>query len=522
MRLDELTIYNFKNLRDFTINFDEKSPVTVLVGRNGTGKSNLLEALIIIFRDLDLGESPSIKYKLRYFIYRNKIKHKVEIDADPDRPKDIINIKVDNESLSYTKFIEYSKESDSRYLPNLVFGYYSGPSDRMKEHFYKHQDRFYTFLIKNVEKPLRTLFYAEPIHSNFVLLSFFTRDSQLELNFLRRNLGIETLESVLFVMKQPPWKSKQGDPRFWNAGGTVQKFLDNLYKLALAPLRWTQPVKLDFRRTTRLEHLYLYLKDAEAVQQLASIYDSPPEFFKALESTYMSDLIKEVRIRARIRNVDGSLTFREMSEGEQQLLMVLGLMRFTNEEESLFLLDEPDTHLNPDWSLQYLKFVRQVVGNQKTSHLIMSTHDPLTLAGLEQSQVQIMRRDQESNRIYPEIPTEDPRGMGVAAILTSNMFGLRAALDEETQKLLDKRRELADKTNLTAAEKRRLDELNEELAGLDFSITMRDPLYKEFVLAMNKLQGSEIKKQVSLTPQQQEEQRKLALQILRKLKSRRN
>jgi len=35
------------------------------------------------------------------------------------------------------------------------------------------------------------------------------------------------------------------------------------------------------------------------------------------------------------------------SEGEQQLLLVLGLLKFTAEEEALFLLDEPDTHLNP-------------------------------------------------------------------------------------------------------------------------------------------------------------------------------
>ena len=27
--------------------------------------------------------------------------------------------------------------------------------------------------------------------------------------------------------------------------------------------------------------------------------------------------------------------------------MVLGLLRFTKEDEALFLLDEPDTHLNP-------------------------------------------------------------------------------------------------------------------------------------------------------------------------------
>lgn len=51
MKLDRLHIRSqFKNLSDFRIDFDEASEMTVMVGRNGTGKSNLLETLTIIFR----------------------------------------------------------------------------------------------------------------------------------------------------------------------------------------------------------------------------------------------------------------------------------------------------------------------------------------------------------------------------------------------------------------------------------------------------------------------------------------
>ena len=56
MKLDKLWIKDFKNLKDFTIDFDEEQETTVLIGHNGTGKSNLIEALVIIFRDLDLGK----------------------------------------------------------------------------------------------------------------------------------------------------------------------------------------------------------------------------------------------------------------------------------------------------------------------------------------------------------------------------------------------------------------------------------------------------------------------------------
>jgi predicted ATPase len=350
MRLDKLRIASFKNLRDLTIDFDEQSPTTVLVGRNGTGKSNLLEALTIIFRDLDLGADPPFDYVLEYVCRGRKVK----IDAIP---RDRAKVTVGGVPVPYKNL---GKIGGQRYLPNYVFGYYSGPSNRMEEHFGKHQERFYRDLLGGKDQPLRPLFYARPIHSQFVLLAFFLRQEQETKLFLSDHLGIEELDSVLFVMNEPPWKSREGDDRFWNARGTVSAFLDQLYELALAPLRMDERVSAGFRKTTLREHLYLYLKNTDAVRGLAEHYGTQQEFFKALESTYISELIREVRIRVKARNVDGALTFRELSEGEQQLLMVLGLLRFTKEDESLFLLDEPDTHLNPAWSLRYLEFLQQL------------------------------------------------------------------------------------------------------------------------------------------------------------------
>lgn len=43
MRIKALKIWQFKNLRDFEVAFDPSGLTTVLVGQNGTGKSNLLE-----------------------------------------------------------------------------------------------------------------------------------------------------------------------------------------------------------------------------------------------------------------------------------------------------------------------------------------------------------------------------------------------------------------------------------------------------------------------------------------------
>ncbi|MEO6892678.1 MAG: AAA family ATPase [Ktedonobacteraceae bacterium] len=513
MRVVELAIDKFKNLTNFSIDFDAEALTTVVLGRNGTGKSNLLEALIIIFQGLDLGTIPAFKYRMTYLCRDTE----VTIDADPERSgREQVRIKVDGEPLSYQQF---SKQTGRRYLPSYVFGYYSGPSNRMETHFDAHQKRFYDELLKGEDRPLRPLLYARLVHSQFALLSFFNEQDPGILHFLTEHLGIERLDSVLFVMRKPSWTSKAGDPRFWNARGVVKDFLDRLYELALVPLRLPRRVHLDFKQSTNLEHLYLYLKDVDDLKALAAMYNSQQEFFKALESTYISEILSEVRIRLQIRNADGTLTFRDLSEGEQQLLMVLGLLRFTKEDEALFLLDEPDTHLNPAWGIQYLEFIRLVVGELPKSQILMATHNPLVISSLERLEVRIMRRDDESGQVYSVIPEESPRGMGIAGILTSDLFGLRSTLDIPTQRLVDERRELAAQDDLTSQQRARLRDLNQQLEGLDFSITtLPDPLYHDFVNAMTRHEDPAIRDSVTLTPEQRASQKALTQQILQELK----
>lgn len=69
MKLKSLYIQKYKNLAPITINFESGNGLTMLVGNNGSGKSNVLEAISGIFHDLFKGkDSRKIKcdYKLQY------------------------------------------------------------------------------------------------------------------------------------------------------------------------------------------------------------------------------------------------------------------------------------------------------------------------------------------------------------------------------------------------------------------------------------------------------------------------
>lgn len=522
MRLDKLTIgsakdspmHQFKNLKNVTIDFDQDHWVTVVIGWNGTGKSNVLEALAIIFRDL-IGKkrTPAFAFQLAYRMGAGENLRHIHIDADPDREKEPFTIHVASDAQArgegtLTPFIEGEApvsalrgkaikltaflNADSEYLPRYVFSYYSGESPRMHEVFRPYLEN-YDSKLRNGEDPgLKRLFYAMPVHSQFVLLAFLIQQSDVVRAFLDDHLGLdpdEGIESVLFVLRQPPWKSKaaDGDPRFWNARGVVRDFLSRLYDIALAPVEITRRVSTSIWNKETLQFKYLYVKDIAALRRLVG-NQSPAQFFRDLESTYVSELIEEVRIRVRLKKNDGSVTFRELSEGEQQLLTVLGLLRFTAEDESLFLLDEPDTHLNPRWCVDYLNYLKSFVGQNSegrdNSHIVLTTHNPLAIAELVKEQVQILYREAGSRTVRAENPAVDPKGMGFAGIVTSDMFGLGTSLDKATNADLLALHQLStQQTPLTDADRAKLVEIRTRLEGLDFNFASRDRLEQEYLRA---------------------------------------
>lgn len=495
MKLDFLSVDRFKNLRHFTADFDEnpKELFTVLLGSNGLGKSNLLEVLVVIFRDLFLGTESEFTYTLRYTMQGGNVRVAVANIPRSETAKSDFKFEVTKEdgvveSLSRD---DVKTEGGKRWLPRHVFAYYSGPSDRLEEHFRPHQRAFYRDLLKGKESLFRPLFYARPVHSNFVLLAFFTKEDKIVQNFLRNRLRIEGLESVLFVLKKPTWPGRpDGDPRFWRAGGTVKKFLAKLWDLSLAPMLVDGKIPDGFDKPKSSKFRYLFLRNLTDLQTLAQQSPTPAEFFKELESTYMSGLIHETRIRVRVRQCDGSLTFRELSEGEQQLLTVVGLLRFTREAESLFLLDEPDTHLNPAWGMEYLSILEEIAEAGNDSQVVIATHDPLMIASLRRQQVLVLDRDGASGHIVSEHPEVDPRGMGISGILKSSMFGLRTTLDLPTQSMLDERFELAAKTQRSEVDEMRLKELSEKLADAGFAQDFRDDNYYRYVRAVAKVRGA--------------------------------
>ncbi|WP_298210931.1 ATP-binding protein [Acidovorax sp.] len=518
MRIDKLRIPSDRNLQNLEINFDEAVPITVLLGRNGSGKSNLIEDIVEIFLALESAAPVErFAYEIQYFCHG----HKIRVEADPSREKERIKFVVNDKSISIAAF----KRGLHQYLPKYVFAYYSGWNDRLEKVFTAPTRRYYQ---KNLEtkdsEAVRRFFFCRKDYANLALLALFFEEHALAKYIREKLLRIESFDSALFVLKAPYWAKSsdnsrpEGNDFFWGARGNFSDFMDRLRAASLAPIRNIELTESDVRgRSQSSERLYLYLKDRESLDKIRLPYETPKLLFNHLESMYLSDLIEEIRVVGR--RSDGSLVrFDQLSEGEQQLVAVFGLLLFTQSDESLYLLDEPDSHLNPRWTYEYRSMLSRAlfpsvpedekalidenpidtrvlptaVGN---SQVLIATHNPLMISAHPRTHVRILDRTPQGTTALP--PEDEPPSMSIDRLLTSDVFGLETAMPKSILQRLSRREELAAMSKRTVEEDEELAKLSGQLEEAGLMRTYRLPEEKEFIDAMRR---RELRSTVGMTP----------------------
>lgn len=554
MRIKRVFIKNHKNLKEFTISFNDKQKV-VLLGQNASGKSNFLEALIIIFRDLHFDEDPKFDFSIEYsiedfqiFIQGNTAKNLskyvfIKYENNNSLYKDDFDSiwkKVENKekikgNISREEFCKKFKltyenrENINPYLPKRIFVYYSGlgNSNRLEPLFDRAEDVF-SYQMRTSEEviqlPLRPLFYVKLHHYHFVMLAFYAFKDKVAHEFLSETLCVDGLESILFVLREPSYSKnkKEGNPKFWHSEGVVNTFLEELWAKSLAPIRMDIQERINYWRETKKEKLFLFLPNIDRIADYIQKKQwKEIDFFNVLDSINASDLRDSIQIRVKKRFAK-DIDFKALSEGEQQLLTVLGLMRFTSDENSLYLLDEPDTHLNPLWKWQYMSFIDRIAKTSEKSQVIMTSHDPLTIGSLTKEEVRVFYTDSSTGKIETYTPEEDPRGLGVEGLLTSPIFGLSTVLDIPTKKDVERRDELYskkyyDKIELSEKEENDLEKLSNKLENIGYKTSDTDPIYAKFLRAYRDKFKDEDKSKLSLSPEEIEERNRMALEILKSI-----
>lgn len=388
----------------------------------------------------------------------------------------------------------------------------------MERLFDAHQRRYYDAVKLNDDADAcraaldaRRLFYCRPIHGIFALLSFLAFPDEEVSALLSEKLNITGFHSALANFREP-WFSKssrsaQRDPfALWGAKGPAGACARRFLQTAFRPISLTERTIDDYRDKGESEsQLAAFVRNRESLASFAEGYETDRDMFAALEAADISDLFRELYLWVtRTDDPSGDVGFADFSDGERQLLMVLGLTRISRGRRVLFLLDEPDTHLNPAWQNNYLELIRHWTGEAEEAdkcQFIMTSHNPLTISALRKEEVRVL--SQGDGGVVASAPYADPRGLGFTATLTE-IFGLPSSLDPATQRDVDARNVLAAVHQRSDEQERQLIEINDKLNRLGFLFEDREPLYQDFLRAWHDLKYAD---RPVLTPQQIEARR---------------
>jgi len=465
MKIKSLYINGYKNLIETEVNFQSNEVPIVIIGSNGTGKSNLLEAIIHIFISLYNNTLPKFSYSIKYECYGKAV------DITRSVSDNTLTILVDGNSISKSRFKQWCREIGRMSpFPDLVFCYYSGTCKRTKDLLKKYNTSYNRMLRSQTMELERVFVYSDIEQAKLSLLALFAHRH----SGLLTKMSLSSIQKFVITVVPPEYYSPEiHDPISRGTVGAIREFLadlDNLAEETFVP------------RDMNLSHGWrTYIFNKERLERVGSSLDRRrTNFMSMMQSLISNNMLREVSFE--LVNTQGAThSLDDLSEGEKQLLSVIGGLKLFNQPESLVLLDEPDTHLNPAWSWEYESLLKEALSDaqKEGSMVLLATHDPIVISGMTKEQVLIANIIE--NRLSYIHPIRDPRGQGVANVLTSEFFGLPSSLDKNTQNLLDERLTLAYKTTrLNPEERLRLDEIEEKLKILGMSISFRDPDYAQF------------------------------------------
>ncbi len=140
------------------------------------------------------------------------------------------------------------------------------------------------------------------------------------------------------------------------------------------------------------------------------------------------------------QGVKKPMLLKELSDGEHQLVHSLGLCLLFRNTNSLFLLDEPETHFNPDWRANFISRLRQCFpkDGDASQEMLITTHTPFLISDSKPEKVLVFKK--QDGKVTIKTPDYNTLGASINKI-TMNTFGKRETIGAYAQEILDKLRQ---------------------------------------------------------------------------------
>ena len=368
------------------MNFETGNGLSVLVGNNGSGKSNVLEALSGIFANA-YSAKPIHKfvYSLTYEIKGKEVKLEQTIYR--------CQYYVDGKVTAINELIK------QELLPTNVIALYSGEDKRWWHNYY---EPFYFQFAKDVKSGVGgtfspKMYYINKYYWDIALLSLVYSTAEDDKEFLKTTLGSDCVEHILLFYTHLVTRACESDilKSFLDTLNLYSKHSEtpdgepiSLYAMTRESISETYGVDV-IDEYAALKNLYMFVD--------ASFLNNKPDDFNYYEKQLFNFFVQAYMPKGRkvIKNIElinQGFSAKDLSEGEKKLILIRAVLSFVADENSLILLDEPDAHIHEGrkqelYNLfsEYCKYDRQIV---------IATHSPI-IAQLSSEKELIMLEQEE-------------------------------------------------------------------------------------------------------------------------------
>ena len=368
MRLKSLDIKNYKNLKNFKVDFEHGNGLTMFIGNNGSGKSNVLEAISGIFHDL----------------YKEKANRKIKCNYTLEYSIDDKNCKIENESGTLCCYVENQKSRDdfiAEYAPTNVIGLYSGEDDRLWTQFY---EPYYKAYIQRINKGQHInrmkLMLINKYYWNISLLTLLLSNNDTLKPFIEDELRIRKVNKIELTFDLKNYE---------NANELLKTFIDRINPKHRTKVKYTlDELKTNIFYNILLDEEGKILTDEndDALAEDSGITDI--EVFRYLTQAFMpknNKVIQNIDI-----SINDDITLQQLSEGEKKLILVKTVLEILSDEKTLVLMDEPDAHLHEGRKNALYNLMCEYSNRQ----IVLATHSPTFVDVAEQCQYRLIKNDE--------------------------------------------------------------------------------------------------------------------------------
>jgi restriction system-associated AAA family ATPase len=423
-----------------------------LLGPNGSGKSQLLQLIAEVFQSAWHVHAPSVErepadtdtlFELDYYLQPPS--HKKPICVRLKRTSKIKIVEMSVQIAGGWKVITPGTTQFGKLLPSLIVGYTSGDNETLSLPFLISRSGYARDVTqaaigeesgRGPVEDNRLLLIDYGTHLEVLVANLLLGRSEIKSSILR-HADLDRLASCRCIIQLNHPAAPKGRVSAKRKGiqltTELESYIDALKRVATC---W------DYDEKTDTYVFDIFVQDASYLA-FSCFFSAAIELYRAFHKlSLLNDLVVPKKVRERLKREarerrfasrlpeppDDDKVFRfervrlhkrnagpesqpvdyvSLSDGEHQQAEIFGIFSMITEANALFVLDEPESHFNPQWRVQFVKRLLDLpTDNRGSQEVLLTSHAPFVPSDISREQVLIFsKKDGKVKVRRPDIET---------------------------------------------------------------------------------------------------------------------